>query len=393
MRFSLLILLLVPLFAMAEEYFLDGAQRRELMMQGQITGRDGAQYDIWLVPGYSPPMRHVREGWRNAGEDLKDYSDAAYYDKAVDTTRDVMRFARREALREFALRGSSESWRKATALAQERTRRRVFGWWAAWPWAVIEASAESAFRVGVGVPGSAVIWGGGAVVTPAGFLVWPAAMATGHSLGQGVALPLAAVSWNTIIAPPLALAGQQPAPERADGFWMKRLADPAEADIRARLAAWQESWRAMPAVKDAQTALTVREETHKSRMAEIRAAGEAEKTSWDKDQQALRDTWRKVVREQALPSVPAVRRQLQEAGYGVQRLAAQRDVLLAELTSRGLDRASAEYLLSALLDAPPAAIDAPTRAPGEKTDPLREAIEGAVDAMSPPAPLPPPVAR
>lgn len=384
------LLLMQSVSSPAEEYFLDGMQRRELLMQGHITGRDGALYDVWIVPGYQVPGRRVRQGWAKAGKDLEDYGEAAYYDKAADTTRAVMRFARREALRDFALEGTARAWQRVTAQAAERTRRRVFGWWAAWPWAVIEGSAESAFRVGAGVPGSAVLWAGGAVATPAGFLAWPATAASWHALGEGTLLPAAAAGWNTIAAPPLALAGQQPAPERADGFWMKRLADPADADIRARLAAWQQQWRAAAPVAGAQAALAAREAQYVEKTQVLREAIRREAAAWETDRHVLAAAVSRAVRGAALPTIAALRRELLAAGYGADRLAAQRDVLVAELSTHGLGRDEAQYLVSALLDAPPPAPGEPTRDAGRKTDPLREVIEGAGDAMSPYAPSPTP---
>ena len=42
-----------------------------------------------------------------------------------------------------------------------------------------------------------------------------------------VAIPAAGYAWNTAVAPPMALVGQKPAPQRADGFWV-RMVTPGE---------------------------------------------------------------------------------------------------------------------------------------------------------------------
>ena len=55
------------------------------------------------------------------------------------------------------------------------------------------------------------------------YFVSPAGKSVGYAAIRGTALPGVAASWNTVIAPPLGLTGQQPAAERAAGFWGKRL--------------------------------------------------------------------------------------------------------------------------------------------------------------------------
>jgi predicted house-cleaning noncanonical NTP pyrophosphatase (MazG superfamily) len=40
---------------------------------------------------------------------------------------------------------------------------------------------------------------------------------------DAILLPTVACTWNTVIAPPMALVGQKPAPSRTDGFWVKQM--------------------------------------------------------------------------------------------------------------------------------------------------------------------------
>lgn len=369
---ALLLLAAVPVHA--EEYFLDGAQKKELLMQGRITGRDGAAYDIWIVPGYRLPWRQVDQGWSAARRDLADYGRPAYYSDMLDSSGDVMRFARRDVLANFALTGTRTSWQNVTATARERVQRRVFGWWFAWPWAAIEGSAQSVVRVGGGIPGSMLIWAGGAVITPAGFLAYPAVMSSAHALGQGALLPLAAASWNTVIAPPLALAGQQPAPERADGWWMKRLADPAEADIRARLADWQRAWQAAPVLAATQSAINEADARHKAATDALRAELAAAEASWQREREALSAGYQQELLARALTALPALRQAMAAQGYTLVRLQAQRDALRSELVAQGLEPALAERVLATWLDGM-AGAGVPQRQPDSKTDPLRQVLE------------------
>lgn len=372
MRLCWVLLLLLSSLAEAGEYFLDGAQRKELLLYGRITGRDQAQYDIWVVPGYVPPSRHIETGWRAAGKDLQEYRKPEYFRQMKKSTRDVMRYARHEVLAEFALQGTGTAWREASVAAQERVRRRVFGWWLAWPWAVVEASAESVVRVGGGIPGGAALWAGGAVVTPLVYLAVPAGMSIGHALGEGVAYPLSAASWNTLVAPPLALAGEQPSAERADGWWMTRLQDPAEADIRARLAAWQHGWQDDPVLAGQRAALVEREAGHRARMAGLQQQLQAEQAAWTVDEARLREDFRRAAIGRAQAALPALDREMAAQGYPRARLESQREVLLAEMVAQGLDRETAGQVLAAWLSGVQAV---PSRQAGDKTDPVRQVLD------------------
>ncbi len=346
---GLLALAAVAATAADEEYFLDGAQKKELLLYGTITGRDQAQYNIWLVPGYVPPARHVPKGWRAAGKDLQEYGKPAYYRAAREIAVKTMLYGRHDILGEFTVDGTRKAWRDAASAANRRVQKRVFGWWLAWPWAVVEASTISAVRVGLGVPGGIGVWGAGALGVPAGALVAPAAMAVGHAGGEGVALPVAGAAWNTLVAPPLALAGQQPAPERADGWWMKRLRDPAEDDMRARVAAWQAGWQGAPELLAPREALVVRQKERQAAIDALRARLDAETRAWHDEQAAAEAAWQARALERALAAVPGLRRELADQGYGPARLEAEREVFLGVLTGGGLDPAGAARVVDALI--------------------------------------------
>ncbi|MFP5440861.1 MAG: hypothetical protein ACLGHJ_05150 [Gammaproteobacteria bacterium] len=377
---ALALLLLAAAASPAGDYFLDGAQQRELLMTGLITGRDGARYDVWIVPGYEYPRHQASKGWRSAREELRDYGQRSYYRGIVTTTRKVMRFARRDVIADFAFDGTAGAWRESAQAANERVRRRVFGWWLAWPWALVEASAESVVRVGAGVPGGVGLWAGGAVATPAVMLAWPATMSGAYALGQGTALPLAAGGWNTVVAPPLALLGQQPSPERADGWWMTRLQDPAEAGVRAQLAAWQQEWQAEPELARQRQEVADRTAAHQAIVSGLQAALAAEQKTWATVGRELNEAYRQMALERALAALPALQRELSAQGYGAARLEAMRGPLLDELVKQGLDRATADRVLDGLAGRAPVA---PARQPGDKTDPLQQVIERSLPDENP----------
>lgn len=355
--------------AMAGEYFLDGSQKKDLVLYGRMTGHDGAQYDVWIVPGYVPPARKARKGWRNAGEELEVYGQASHYRHLAKTSGRWVRFARQDLLRDFALKGTRMAWVDALGTAHRRVERRVFGWWFAYPWAVIEASTESVLRTGIGIPGSVATAVGAYTAVPAWYFVAPAVSSAGYALVPGTALPVVAAGWNTVVAPPLALAGQQPAPERADGFWMKRLRDPAEDDIRARLLAWQSQWKEDPVLLERRESLAASEEARAKRMADLRKQIDAEDAARREENAAFEAERRRVVAEKTLEGAAALREELAAHGYTAARLQAQRPVLRDLLLQQGMTTAEATRMLDALMG-PDTSLPGPQRGDAEKTDPV-----------------------
>lgn len=353
----------------AGDYFLDGTQKGDLILYGRMTGQDGALYDVWVVPGYVPPARNARKGWANAGESLKAYGRAGHYRKLGKTSHQWLRFAGKDLLQEFALAGTGTAWTEALGTASQRVNRRVFGWWFAYPWAVIEASTESLFRTGIGIPGSALTAAGSFTLVPAAYFVTPAVMSVGYAAVPGTALPLVATTWNTVIAPPLALAGEQPAPERADGFWMKRIKDPSEDDIRARLVAWQSQWKDDAQLGAMREALATTDRVHAEKIAALRAEIDAEEKSRRSAAEAFDAQRRHVVAKKTVEQAPLLRKELAAQGYTPARLQTQRGMLNNILLEQGMDEKEAARMLDVLIgidsDSPGQKRDA-----DEKTDPL-----------------------
>lgn len=353
----------------AGDYFLDGTQKADLILYGRMTGQDGGLYDVWVVPGYVPPARNARKGWVNAGESLKAYGRAGHYRKLGKTSRQWLRFAGKDLLQEFALTGTGTAWTEALETAGQRVNRRVFGWWFAYPWAVIEASTESLIRTGIGMPGSALTAAGSFTLVPAAYFVTPAVMSAGYAAVPGTALPLVATTWNTVIAPPLALAGEQPAPERADGFWMKRIKDPAEDDIRARLVAWQSQWKDDAELTAMREALATTDRMHVEKIAALRAGIDAEEKSRRIAADAFEAQRRHVVAQKTVEQAPLLREELMTQGYTAARLQTQRGMLRNILLEQGMDEKEAARMLDVLIG-PDTSLPGQYHGDTEKTDPL-----------------------
>lgn len=357
------------------EYFLDLSQKGQVIARGQITGRDDALYDIWVIPGYVSPAKMALEGWKDAGSDLSEYGEGDLYHLMAKTGRGSLKFASHDAIRDFAFKGSADAWVDAFDSAAARTRKRVFGWWFAYPWAVIEATGESAFRMVVGVPGGILVGGLGTTVAPAAEFLWPAGKSIYHAVIPGTVLPVTGASWNTVISPPMALIGQQPNADRADGFWVKRM-EPIESDDRisaqqSALANWADSVQTYPDMAANNAAHEAYVHEHDEQFRKIREASERELMEHNEQYTLQRSHLMQDIIEKEPPVID--RELLQELvnKHG-------RTTFVNTLMVHNLSREDAEALLDKLLVNPNVQDPTPTqdlRPDNKKTTPLQRSIE------------------
>ena len=230
----------------ADNYFLTAQQKKELILSGQIHDQEQRLYDVWIVTGYVQPIHHVQQGWQKAGKTLTDYTKPSFYHDIGDDAQDTWHYGTKSILKNYALNGTKKAWQQDMQTAKKRTQQRVFGWWLAYPWGVFEASVESALRFGSGIPIGLGVTAAAYTVVPTFGLVWPSIKSVGYATIEGTTYPVIAASWNTLIAPPLALLGQQPAPERADGFWMKQVDDPSLDAFVEVFKQWQQNIAGKP---------------------------------------------------------------------------------------------------------------------------------------------------
>lgn len=201
-------------------YFLSFKQKGQLIGQGRIQDARENWYDVWIVPGYAPPMARAGKYMGKAGDAFAEYGGAKKYHDLARASSEAFEWAYDECLDEFIGRDLPRAWGRYWRQARERTKKRVFGWWFAYPWAAVESTVDPLVRVPLGVCGAAIGTIGGGVVVPTGYMLNSTAVGTWHFTANGVAVPAVACSWNTVIAPPMALVGQKPAPSRVDGFWV-----------------------------------------------------------------------------------------------------------------------------------------------------------------------------
>lgn len=255
-------------------YFLSMRQKGQLIGKGQIEDSAGRWYDVWIVPGYVQPARRVRTYVRETGSDLAEYVQPEKYRSIAKHSKNAFVWAFDDCLLDFTIKGVPRCWKRNFADARNRTGRRVFGWWFAYPWAVLESTVESAARVVFGGAGTALGTAWGVAVVPGYYTVNSAAKGAWHLGVDALLFPAIGITWNTAIAPPLALVGQKPSPSRVDGFWVTQLtqneikqagarSEPISRDEINELARWGR-------------ALLRETETYESRRKELRAKTQEE---------------------------------------------------------------------------------------------------------------------
>ena len=201
-------------------YFLSWQQKKQLTCLGRIQDGAGTWYDVWICPGYAPPGRYAKDHFFAAGRNFREYFEANKYHMLKKGSSACFDWALKECGLGFTVKGIPRAWGKHFTVAHERTQRRVFGWWLAYPWAFMEASVETAFRGALGAAGTAGGIGSGLAVVPAWHALDSAVAGTWNLGVNTIALPAVGIAWNTAVAPPLALVGQKPAESRVDGFWV-----------------------------------------------------------------------------------------------------------------------------------------------------------------------------
>ncbi|MBI3735514.1 hypothetical protein HY256_03265 [Candidatus Sumerlaeota bacterium] len=204
-----------------DRYFLSLNQKTELIRDGVITGEDGTVYDVRVVPGYAEPVREGRDRLNDAGANLGKYADIETYKRVGEAYKNGTGFLARDVAKECWIEGIGNAWSGSFADANEATRHQVIGWPFAYPWAVAKSTGETAGRLAFGTveagAGSAFFY----AIQPAYELLSPTVKGSVEGIGGGVALPAAEVALNTAVAPPIALAGRVPTPERVDGYFVR----------------------------------------------------------------------------------------------------------------------------------------------------------------------------
>lgn len=358
-------------------YFLSWKQKGQLIGKGQIQDEAGVWYDIWIVPGYVAPARDMGIYLRQTGSNFAEYVQKEKYHDLAHHSGDAFDWAYNYCLTDLTVKGVPRAWHRYWSSAGQRTSRRVFGWWFAYPWAFLQGTVDTAVRVPLGLAGTALGTTWGSAVVPAYYAVDSAVAGTWHLTVEAVALPVAGSAWNTVIAPPMALAGQKPSPSRVDGFWVKNLG--AQEALAAKKPAIAITPKDIEVLAQWGRALLTATQPSENKRAAIKLQIEAERerlNMLEKSWAAVWDEERKTV--QSIGSDPALAeaiRFLRERDFDSRKTAqASIDVRRHLESLRTLSPAEVERIMDLLMSYPLAVVpDLPL--PPPKTDPVKESIQ------------------
>jgi hypothetical protein len=348
----------------AGDYFLTLPQKKELILAGQMHDEQQRLYDVWIVTGYVQPAKHIKQGWQKAGESLKDYGHPMLYNDIDKYSNNTWHYGTQDILQQYTFEDSSKAWQTSMATAKKRTQQRVFGWWLAYPWGVFEASVESVLRVATGLPVGVAVAASAYTVVPVITFVWPSVESVGYATIEGTAYPLVASAWNTVIAPPLAFLGQQPAPERADGFWMKQVDDPSLQAVADVMRDWQQQLLA------SQTPIALSK-------AQIQLKNLREQVQLLEQQLQVEEAQQKQQRVEALLTQAQLQKtqlaaSLASKGLSLEMVARNRQALKLKLSDLGLSYENLDKLLDVLTASAPNELERQT---DDKTDPLQRSLD------------------
>jgi hypothetical protein len=342
------------------------------MRLGRIQDAAGTWYDVWICPGYAPPARYSADHFFIAGRNFREYFEANKYQMLRNGSTACLEWALKECGLGFTVQGIPRAWGRHFSVARERTQRRVFGWWLAYPWALMESTVETAFRGALGAVGTAGGVASGLAVVPA-YHALDSAVAGTWNLGvNSLALPAAGIAWNTAVAPPLALIGQQPAPERVDGFWVTIVDSghvpghgPPTPEETTLLAQW--GLRLLQETESTRQERAELERTAQAREKEYRKAIDALRKETRQQQDRIREAELACIRDVAASDaeIAALRRR----HTGLRFTPGSREAVFNHLRNQGLSEAAAHRALDLLKAYRDSWNDRP------KTDPVRRGAE------------------
>lgn len=278
-------------------------------------------------------------------------------------------YGHKTILNKYTFTGTKNAWQSDMATASQRTQKRVFGWWLAYPWGVFEASVESVLRVATGLPVGVAVAASAYTVVPVITFVWPSVESVGYATIEGTAYPVVAASWNTVIAPPLALLGQQPAPQRADGFWMKQVDDPNLQDLADVVIKWQR--QLLIDIPPQETLITKDKKAQIQQLYQEIRLLEQQVQRDEKTQQSQQTNQLLLNAQQQKPQLEA---ELQSKGLSLAMMARNRQAIKAKLSNLNLSFEDLDKLLDVLIaDGVPQNL--PERSWNDKTDPLQRSLD------------------
>lgn len=375
------------LFAAEDEgYFLSLKQKGQLISLGQIQDNEGVWYDIRICPGYVPPYRYAREYFYKTGSDFAEYFHAKKYNDLVKESKDSYRWAFDNCIHDCIIEGVPKAWEDYFGAANNRVKKRVFGWWSAYPWALMESTVESVVRIPVCLAGSILGVGWGTVVVPSYYMTNSSIKGLWHLSVNTITLPVVAGTWNTIISPPLSLIGQKPSLDRVDGFYVKPLTNEQVSNME---------YADSPISRDdivllEQWGMILDEELKPYEKQHIRIRNEVATARQkiidyqkEKELQINEEASQHVNSLREYPTKQQLLNSLSERGFTADRLKALRHNIKETLQENGkVDDNKIDYIIELLIKYPPS-LSKEKGFGSNKTDPLRRTVDIMNDVKIP----------
>lgn len=354
------------------------AQKGQLLWRGEMKDSQGRLYNVRILPGYVAPWNFAVEGWSDAGHDLSEYGQADTWNTMGRHMKNTFKWGWKTSFWEFGLKGSKDAWAENFDKASLRTSRKTFGWPLAYPWAFVASAFESALRVPLGAAGAVIGTAVAGVAIPVVETAWPSFKATWHASVNGVILPVAGWSWQTVAALPTVLLASAPTPARADGTWMKLveppkpvMESPVVGPVTEPILADLTRYAAQAAVLDADvaTSLVGLQRREREEMEALRAkyAAEAKAVQAARSQKFL--DWANLSENH-----DAIERLAKDGGDAATIRKASA-ALVARLAATGVPEAEAKAVVDRLASHPLMYRRPVVAARYDKTDPLRGAID------------------
>jgi hypothetical protein len=370
-----------------EGYFLSLKQKGQLITYGQIQDDDGIWYNVWICPGYVPPYRYAKKYFYKTGSDFGEYFHTKKYKDLAKDSKDVYRWAFDDCIHDCIIKGVPKAWERYFATAGKRTKKRVFGWWFAYPWAFMESTVESIVRVPVCLTGTVLGTGWGTVGVPAYYITNSSVKGLWDLSVNTITLPVVAGAWNTIISPPMSLVGQKPSLDRVDGFWVRALTNEQVQNM-----AYADS----PVTRDDMVSLgkwgimlDKELSPYENEYAQVRkeASYAIEKIQYEQREKEKAIDEKESLHVDGLmadPEVQKLMKLLSEKGFTAARLTAMRDDLRESMQeNEGIDKMRIYHIISLLIKYPPSnATEKGFRS--YKTDPLQRSADIMKNVELPP---------
>jgi hypothetical protein len=152
-------------------YFLSWEQKGQLIGSGRIKDAEGIWYDVWVVPGYAEPAQETMTYLEKTGSDFGEYFGSKKYTDLGDASWDALTWGYEDCLTDFTIKGLPKAWDAYWSTAEQRTSKRVFGWWFAYPWALLESIVDPVVRIPLGLGGTAMGTVAGVAIVPSYYAV------------------------------------------------------------------------------------------------------------------------------------------------------------------------------------------------------------------------------